>query len=179
HAGRPAWRHRPGLGDRGAERLAPRHHRDGAGRAGHAAGLRLRDLGPAVRPHRREHPRPDGAVGPPGRWPVGAPGRAGGRGRPARSRERVPDPDRPDLRGPLHERPPQPRVSLLRDPEGDGAMTLPVPTLDDRRFQDIVDEAKRLIPRSCPEWTDHNLSDPGITLIELFVWTTEMVLYCV
>jgi predicted phage baseplate assembly protein len=56
-------------------------------------------------------------------------------------------------------------------------MTLPVPTLDDRRFQDIVDEAKRLIPRYCPEWTDHNLSDPGITLIELFAWMTEMILY--
>jgi predicted phage baseplate assembly protein len=56
-------------------------------------------------------------------------------------------------------------------------MTLPVPTLDDRRFQDIVDEAKRLIPRYCPDWTDHNLSDPGITLIELFAWMSEMVLY--
>jgi predicted phage baseplate assembly protein len=56
-------------------------------------------------------------------------------------------------------------------------MTLPVPALDDRRFQDIVDEAKRLIPRYCPEWTDHNVSDPGITLIELFAWMTEMILY--
>ena len=56
-------------------------------------------------------------------------------------------------------------------------MTLPVPVLDDRRFQDIVDEAKRLIPRYCPEWTDHNVSDPGITLIELFAWMTEMILY--
>jgi predicted phage baseplate assembly protein len=56
-------------------------------------------------------------------------------------------------------------------------MTLPVPSLDDRRFQDIVDEAKRLIPRYCPEWTDHNVSDPGITLIELFAWMTEMILY--
>lgn len=56
-------------------------------------------------------------------------------------------------------------------------MSLPVPSLDDRRFQDIVDEAKRLIPRYCPEWTDHNLSDPGVTLIELFAWMTEMILY--
>ncbi len=56
-------------------------------------------------------------------------------------------------------------------------MTLPTPTLDDRRFQDIVDEAKRLIPRYCPEWTDHNLSDPGVALIELFAWMTEMILY--
>ncbi len=56
-------------------------------------------------------------------------------------------------------------------------MTLPTPTLDDRRFQDIVDEAKRLIPRYCPEWTDHNVSDPGIALVELFAWMTDMLLY--
>ena len=56
-------------------------------------------------------------------------------------------------------------------------MSLPVPNLDDRRFQDLVDEAKRLIPRFCPEWTNHNLSDPGIALVELFAWMTEMVLY--
>ncbi len=56
-------------------------------------------------------------------------------------------------------------------------MVLPVPDLDDRRFQDIVDEAKRLIPRYCPEWTNHNLSDPGVALIELFAWMSEMILY--
>jgi predicted phage baseplate assembly protein len=54
---------------------------------------------------------------------------------------------------------------------------LPTPNLDDRRFQDIVDEARRLIPRYCPAWTDHNLSDPGITLIELFAWMMDMLLY--
>ena len=56
-------------------------------------------------------------------------------------------------------------------------MPLPAPNLDDRKFQDIVDEAKRLIPRYCPEWTNHNLSDPGVALIELFAWMSEMVLY--
>lgn len=56
-------------------------------------------------------------------------------------------------------------------------MALPSPDLDDRRFQDLVDEAKRLIPRYCPEWTNHNVSDPGIALIELFAWMSEMVLY--
>ena len=44
-------------------------------------------------------------------------------------------------------------------------MALPAPNLDDRTFQDIVDEAKRLIPRYTPEWTNHNLSDPGVALI--------------
>jgi predicted phage baseplate assembly protein len=56
-------------------------------------------------------------------------------------------------------------------------MALPAPLLDDRRFQDIVDQAKLLIPRYCPEWTDHNVSDPGVALIELFAWMTEMLLY--
>lgn len=56
-------------------------------------------------------------------------------------------------------------------------MPLPDPQLDDRRFQDIVNEAKQLIPRYTPEWTDHNVSDPGVTLIELFAWMTDMLLY--
>jgi predicted phage baseplate assembly protein len=56
-------------------------------------------------------------------------------------------------------------------------MSLPAPNLDDRRFQDIVDEAKRRITRHCPEWTDHNVSDPGVALVELFAWMTEMMLY--
>lgn len=56
-------------------------------------------------------------------------------------------------------------------------MPLPIPTLDDRHFQDIVDQVKSMIPRYCPEWTDHNVSDPGVTLIELFAWMTDMLLY--
>ena len=56
-------------------------------------------------------------------------------------------------------------------------MTLPVPNLDDRPFQRIVDEAKTRIPIHCPEWTNHNLTDPGVALIELFAWMTEMTLF--
>jgi predicted phage baseplate assembly protein len=56
-------------------------------------------------------------------------------------------------------------------------MALQVPNLDDRRFQDLVDDAKRLVQQRCPEWTDHNVSDPGVTLIELFAWMTDQVLY--
>lgn len=57
-------------------------------------------------------------------------------------------------------------------------MPLPEPVLDDLRFQkDLVDEARRRIIRYCPEWTDYNLSDPGITLIELFAWMTELITY--
>jgi predicted phage baseplate assembly protein len=54
---------------------------------------------------------------------------------------------------------------------------LPDIQLDDRRFQDLVSEARLRINRSCPEWTEHNVSDPGITLIELFAWMTEMTIY--
>ena len=56
-------------------------------------------------------------------------------------------------------------------------MRLPEIELDDRRFQDLVYEARRRISRACPEWTEHNVSDPGITLIELFAWMTEMTIY--
>jgi predicted phage baseplate assembly protein len=56
-------------------------------------------------------------------------------------------------------------------------MPLPSPNLDDRRFQDLVDDAKRLVQRRCPEWTDHNVSDPGITLIETFAYLVDQVLY--
>ncbi|MEX1020457.1 MAG: putative baseplate assembly protein [Litorilinea sp.] len=57
-------------------------------------------------------------------------------------------------------------------------MSLPVPNLDDLRFQqDLVDEARLRIIRYCPEWTEYNVSDPGITLIELFAWMTEMMVY--
>jgi predicted phage baseplate assembly protein len=56
-------------------------------------------------------------------------------------------------------------------------MSLPVTNLDDRRFQDLVDEAKRMIPQLTPEWTNHNVSDPGVALIELFAWMTEMTIF--
>ena len=56
-------------------------------------------------------------------------------------------------------------------------MVLPAPNLDDRRFQDLVDDAKRSVQQHCPEWTDHNVHDPGVTLIELFAWMTDIVLY--
>lgn len=56
-------------------------------------------------------------------------------------------------------------------------MTLPAPNLDDRRFQDLVDEAKRMVQQRCPEWTDHNVSDPGVTLLETFAWMTDQLVY--
>ncbi|MBK1699379.1 baseplate J/gp47 family protein [Thiococcus pfennigii] len=56
-------------------------------------------------------------------------------------------------------------------------MPLPLPNLDDRRWKDLVDEARALIPRYAPSWTDHNVHDPGITLIELLAWQVEQEMY--
>jgi predicted phage baseplate assembly protein len=56
-------------------------------------------------------------------------------------------------------------------------VALPAPNLDDRRFQDLVDDATRLVRRRCPGWTDHNLSDPGVTLIETFAFMVDQLFY--
>lgn len=56
-------------------------------------------------------------------------------------------------------------------------MTLPAPNLDDRGFQDLVDEAKRLVQLRNPNWTDHNVSDPGVTLIETFAYMADQLIY--
>ncbi|VEP13679.1 conserved hypothetical protein [Hyella patelloides LEGE 07179] len=53
---------------------------------------------------------------------------------------------------------------------------LPSSRLDDRNFDDLLEECLLRIPRYCPEWTDHNVSDPGITLVELFAWLTDQML---
>src|SRR5713101_4794922 len=56
-------------------------------------------------------------------------------------------------------------------------MPLLLPNFDDRSWADLADEGRALIPVYGPEWTDHNASDPGITLIELLAWKTEMDIY--
>ncbi len=53
----------------------------------------------------------------------------------------------------------------------------PTPTLDTRTYQDLVDEALARIPVHNPEWTNFNRSDPGVTLLELFAFLTESLLY--
>jgi hypothetical protein len=52
-------------------------------------------------------------------------------------------------------------------------MPIPVPILDDRTFEQLVTEGRSLIPRYSKEWTNHNPSDPGITLLELLAYLTE------
>jgi Baseplate J-like protein len=56
-------------------------------------------------------------------------------------------------------------------------MKITLPNLDDRPWADLVEEGRSLIPVFAPEWTDHNLHDPGITTIELLAWIAEMDLY--
>jgi hypothetical protein len=54
---------------------------------------------------------------------------------------------------------------------------IPLPNLDDRRWSDLVDEGRSLIPTYAPDWTDHNVHDPGITVMELLAWVAEMDIY--
>ncbi|CAN1212797.1 putative baseplate assembly protein [Tumidithrix helvetica PCC 7403] len=61
-------------------------------------------------------------------------------------------------------------------PEFDFLPNLPKSDLDDRTFQDLVNECLLRIPRYCPEWTNYNPSDPGVTLIELFAWLADQML---
>ncbi|MFI1311109.1 putative baseplate assembly protein [Streptomyces albidoflavus] len=56
-------------------------------------------------------------------------------------------------------------------------MSLPSPNLDDRRFQQFVDDAKRYIQQRAPEWTDHNVSDPGVTLVETVAHMADQIVY--
>jgi hypothetical protein len=56
-------------------------------------------------------------------------------------------------------------------------MPLPSPNLDDRTFDQLVDQARRRIQRTCPDWTDFSFGNPGIVLLELFAFLTETMLY--
>jgi predicted phage baseplate assembly protein len=55
------------------------------------------------------------------------------------------------------------------------------PQIDDRRFDDIVAEVRTRIARYTPEWapvwTDVNDNDPGITMVQVFAWLTELLTY--
>lgn len=51
------------------------------------------------------------------------------------------------------------------------------PDLDDRTWQDLVDQALGLIPQYAPQWTDVSPGDPGRALVELFAWLVEGLTY--
>jgi len=56
-------------------------------------------------------------------------------------------------------------------------MPLAAPSIDNRRFDDLVAEARTRIPRYTPEWTDFNPGDAGFALVEVFAWMTELLTY--
>jgi hypothetical protein len=51
------------------------------------------------------------------------------------------------------------------------------PNLFDERFDDLMKIGRARLRALAPEWTDYNAHDPGITLMELFAWTSEAQLY--
>jgi predicted phage baseplate assembly protein len=56
-------------------------------------------------------------------------------------------------------------------------MPIQPPSLDDRRFDDLVEDLIARIPAHTPEWTNPRQGDPGRTLIELFAWLGDALLY--
>ncbi len=56
-------------------------------------------------------------------------------------------------------------------------MPLQVHSIDDRRHTDLVRDTLARVPVHTPEWTQLSESDPGVTLVELFAFLTESLLY--
>ena len=56
-------------------------------------------------------------------------------------------------------------------------MPIRPPALDDRGFNDLVADMLRRVPAHTPEWTDLREGDPGRTLIDLFAWMGDTILY--
>jgi hypothetical protein len=53
----------------------------------------------------------------------------------------------------------------------------PSPPIDERNYAQLLGEVVRRIAVHDPDWTDFNQSDPGVTLIELFGFLAETVLW--
>jgi predicted phage baseplate assembly protein len=51
--------------------------------------------------------------------------------------------------------------------------------LDTIAFDSLVELARSHLPISAPDWTDYNLSDPGITLVELLAWIADSQIYSI
>jgi hypothetical protein len=52
-------------------------------------------------------------------------------------------------------------------------MPLFPPVTDTLRWDDLVRQGRAQLPLVSPEWTDQNVSDPGIALLELISWLVE------
>ena len=53
-------------------------------------------------------------------------------------------------------------------------MPLTAPDFDTRTFDQLVEAARARISSYTPEWTDFNHSDPGMAIVDLFAWFTEL-----
>ena len=51
------------------------------------------------------------------------------------------------------------------------------PSIDSRNYAEILQEALARIPVHNPDWTNFNDSDPGVTLLQLFAFMTESIIY--
>lgn len=49
--------------------------------------------------------------------------------------------------------------------------------LNDTDFETLATNARAMIPSLASEWTDHNIHDPGIMLIEMMAWVSEAQIY--
>lgn len=56
-------------------------------------------------------------------------------------------------------------------------MGLDIPDLDDRTYEEILEDALKRLPVHSDEWTDHNAHDPGITVLETLAWLAETYSY--
>lgn len=54
---------------------------------------------------------------------------------------------------------------------------LPPVTTQEPGYAGLVQQAMALLPAYAPQWTDHNASDPGITLVELLAYFSDALLY--
>lgn len=51
------------------------------------------------------------------------------------------------------------------------------PVIDDRRYADLVAEARTRIPRYAPEWNDLNDNEPGMAVVQLLAWYCELLIH--
>ena len=56
-------------------------------------------------------------------------------------------------------------------------MPIRPPVLDDRSYDDLVEELLARIPAHTPDWTHPRPGDPGRTVVELFAWLADTLLY--
>jgi hypothetical protein len=68
-----------------------------------------------------------------------------------------------------------PPVNRLK--ENPGVPIPPAPLIDERNYAQLLDEVARRIPVHNPEWTDFNQSDPGVTLVELFAFVADTLVW--